>query len=73
MKDVVFKILSLIVPMMLSAIREILTNEQFIKWGDKLLDWCERAIKEKEDWYDPFVLDLIGIVRTAANIPDLPD
>jgi hypothetical protein len=73
MKDVVFKILSLVIPMLLSALRELLTNEQFVRFGDKLLDWAENAIAKEDDWYDVHLLALIGIVRKATGIPDIPD
>jgi len=73
MLDLIKKVALFAIPMILEAIKKLLTPEKYIEYGDKLLDWCERAINAKEDWYDEYLLELIKIVREMAQIPDLPD
>ena len=73
MKDIVLKILAIIIPTLIEALKMIVSNEQFVKIGDRLLDWCKNVIQKDEDWYDKYLLDLIDIIREAAKIPDLPD
>jgi len=73
MVDFIVKILMIIIPVLLDQLKRVLTSEQFIKYADRLLDWCERAIEAQEDWYDEYLLELVKIVREMASIPDLPD
>jgi len=73
MKDFLWKMLSLLLPVVFDQLRKILSPEKFVEVGDKILDWCERAIQAKPDWYDEYLLELITIIREAAKIPDLPD
>jgi hypothetical protein len=73
MLDFIIKVLAVIIPVLIEQLRKILTPERFVELGDKLLDWCERAIQANEDWYDEWLLELIKIVREMCDIPDLPD
>lgn len=73
MKDVILNIIKLLIPMILQALRSVLSNEQFVKYGDKLLDICERWIQKEPDWYDEYLLELVALIRQMAQIPDLPD
>lgn len=73
MKDVILNIIKLLIPMLLQALRGVLTNEKFVYYGDKLLDVCERAIQKEPDWYDSYLMEAIAIIRQMAQIPDLPD
>ena len=73
MKEVVLTVVKLLIPMILQALRSLLTNERFVVLGDKVLDLCERWITAEPDWYDEYLMELVKIVREAAAIPDLPD
>jgi len=73
MQDVILTIVKFLIPTILQALRTILTNEQFVKYGDMLLDIAEKAIQKEPDWYDEHLMDIIAVIRQAANIPDLPD
>ena len=74
MKDMIYKVLSIVIPIVLAALQKVLTNEQFVKYGDMILDLCENKIKETATTLDDeFLLPLINIIREMAKIPDLPD
>jgi|GEM_PF-1864955 len=74
MKDLIYKLLAILLPMMFEALRKLLTNEKFVYYGDKVLDLCERGIqKTATELDDMILLPLIAIIREAARIPDLPD
>ena len=73
MKELLIKIILMVVPMLLEALRAFLTNETFIKYGDKILDVCENWIDKEPGPYDGLLHQLINIIHEMAKIPDLPD
>lgn len=73
MRDVILTIVKILIPTLLQALRSLLTNEQFVKYGDKALDICERWIQKEPDWYDEYLMELVALIRQMAQIPDLPD
>lgn len=73
MSDLLKSILTMLVPMVLSAIREVLSNDKFVIFADKVFDMAERWIEKEPDSYDPWLLELVQIFRDALNVPDLPD
>ena len=73
MPKFILAILEAILPALLVAIQLVINNEAYVKLGDKLLDWVERAISEESDWYDEYVLELVKIIRNVLKIEDLPD
>jgi hypothetical protein len=73
MKDLIIKIVMMLIPMILSVLKDTLSNENFIKFADKLFDFAEDKISQEPDPYDTWLLELINIVRVALGVPDLPD
>ena len=73
MKDLIIKIVMMLIPMILSILKDTLSNENFIKFADKLFDFAEDKINQEPDPYDTWLLELINIIRLALGVPDLPD
>ena len=73
MKDLIIKIVMMLIPMILSVLKDTLSNENFIKFADKLFDFSEDKINQEPDPYDTWLLELINIIRVALGVPDLPD
>jgi hypothetical protein len=73
MKDFILNLIKMLIPMILSVLKDTLSNEKFVEFADSIFDWVERKIQEEPDEYDAYLLDLIVIVRMAIGVPDLPD
>lgn len=66
--------LKAIMPFIMDFIEKLLTTENFQKWGDKIFDLIEEAVKDSETtWDDKTVLPLVQLLRSSLNLPDLPD
>lgn len=69
-----FVLESIIAPFFLNFIDQLINEENYQVYGDKLLDFCEEMISSsKTTLDDKTLLPVIAKIRELANIPDLPD
>ena len=60
-------------PIVNMVVKNLLTAENYQKYGDKLFDLLEEYIADSETTIDDSFLPVIQQVRELLNIPDLPD
>ena len=60
-------------PIIDMIIGQLLSKENYQKYGDRLLDLLEEAIADSETTIDDKFLPVIRQVRKLLDIPDLPD
>jgi len=63
----------IVFPIFVKAAKEILSPDNFKKYGDRVFDLLEDVIKDSETKIDDRLLPLIEHARGLLGIPDLPD
>ena len=64
-------LLSIALPVIIKVIEELLNPENIQKYGDKLFDFVEDAVKSSSTTIDDkTVLPVIRALRIGMNIPD---
>ena len=64
-------LLSIALPVIIKVIEELLNPENIQKYGDKLFDFIEDAVKSSSTTIDDkTVLPVIRALRIGMNIPD---
>lgn len=64
-------ILELALPILMNVVKELLSPENIQKYGDKLFDFIEDAVKASETTLDDrTVLPIVTAIRVGLNIPD---
>ena len=64
-------ILKMAIPIIMQLVEQLLSTENIQKYGDKLFDFIEAAVKSSDTTIDDMtVLPLIKALRIALSIPD---
>ena len=63
-----------VVPMAVAAISAILTEKNYQRCGDLVIDFFERVIERSDNNLDDrLLLPIVRALRVVANIPDMDD
>jgi hypothetical protein len=64
-------ILKMVIPIIMQIIKQLLSPENIMAYGDKLFDFIEDAVEASNTTIDDqTVLPVIKALRSALNIPD---
>ena len=64
-------IMRMALPIIMGVVQELLSQENIQKYGDKLFDFIEDAVKNSATTIDDVtVLPLVAALRVGLNIPD---
>ena len=67
-------LLQIALPIIQKVIEELMSPENIQKYGDRLFDFVEDAVKDSKTTIDDtLVLPLLETLRKSLNIPDLPE
>jgi len=67
-------LLQIALPIIQKVIEELMSPENIQKYGDRLFDFVEDAVRDSKTTIDDtLVLPLLETLRKSLNIPDLPE
>jgi len=63
----------IVFPIFVKAAKELLSEKNFQKYGDRVFDLLEDVIKDSDTKIDDKLMPLIQHARKILGVPDLPD